>query len=103
MPEAPVFVTARRTFHVLGSAVLVVVCLALLPVGVAGWVVVTQVTRLINDLPQHKENVREKIRSLQGAGQRGLLMRVEEFVEEVEKASQPAEALGEPVVRVQAE
>jgi predicted PurR-regulated permease PerM len=147
MPEAPAFATARRTFHLLGSAglvvgalywgqkilipfalaillafvlaplvswlerrglrrvpaVLLVVCLAFVPLGAAGWAVVTQVTSLINDLPRHKESVREKIGDLRGAGQRGLLTRVEDFIEEVEKASQPAQAAPGPVVRVQPE
>src|SRR5262245_9421641 len=147
MAEAPVFTTARRTFHLLGSAalvvaalywgqkilipfalaillafvlaplvswldrrglrrvpaVLLVVCLAFSLLGAAGWAVVTQVTGLVDDLPRYKENVREKIGQLQGAGKQGLLATVHNFLEEVEKASRPAEAAPGPVVRVQPE
>src|SRR5262249_16823287 len=84
-------------------AVLLVVCLAFVPLGAAGWAVANQVTGLINDLPRHKGSVREKIGDLRGAGQRGLLTRVEEFIEEVEKAGRPAGAAPGPVVRVQPE
>ena len=147
MPEAPVFTTARRAFHLLGSAalvvaalywgqkilipfalaillafvlaplvswlerrglrrvpaVLLVVCLAFSLLGAAGWAVVTQATGLVDDLPRYKENVRERIGQLQGAGKQGLLATVQDFLEEVEKASRPAEATPGPVVRVQPE
>jgi predicted PurR-regulated permease PerM len=81
-------------------AVLLVVGLALLPLGAAGWAVGTQVSGLLDDLPRHKESVREKIGALRGAGEGGLLGRVEAFIEEVEKAGQPA-AGSELAVRVQ--
>jgi predicted PurR-regulated permease PerM len=84
-------------------AVLLVVCLSFLLLGTAGWAVVTQVTSLVNDLPRHKENVREKISQLQGAGRQGLLATVQDFLEEVEKASRPAAAAPGPIVRVQPE
>src|SRR5262245_45686488 len=115
MPEAPGFTTARRTFHVLGSAalvvaalywgqkilipfalaillsfvlaplvswlerrglgrapaVLLVVCIAFLLLGAAGWAVATRVSSLVDDLPGYKENVRERVSQLQGAGRHG--------------------------------
>src|SRR5262245_13217032 len=147
MPEAPVFVTARRLFVLLGSAglviaglylgqkilipfalaillafvlappvswlerrglrrapaVLVVVFLSFLPLGAAGWAVVTQLTSLVEDLPRHKEAVREKLAELQGASKRGVLATVQDFLDEVEKAGQPAEAAPGLVVRVRPE
>jgi predicted PurR-regulated permease PerM len=145
MPEAPVFTTARRTFHLLGSAalvvaalywgqkilipfalavllafvlaplvsglerhglgripaVLLVVCVAFLLLGAAGWAVATRVSSLVDDLPRYKENVRERINQLQGAGRHGLLATVQDFLDEVEKASRPAERAEGLVVRVQ--
>src|SRR5262249_11621626 len=144
MPEAPVFTTARRSFHLLGSAALVVAALywgqkilipfalaillafVLAPVvswverrglgrvpavvlvvgltflllGAAGWAVATRVTHLVDDLPVYKENVRERVSQLQGAGRHSLLATVQDFLEEVEKASRPAELAEGPVVRV---
>src|SRR5262245_50098628 len=82
-------------------AVLLVVCLAFVLLGAAGWAVVTQVTDLVGDLPRYKENVREKIGQLQGAGRQGLLATVQDFLDEVEKASQPADAARGPVVRLE--
>jgi predicted PurR-regulated permease PerM len=145
MSEAPLFTTARRTFHLLGSAALViaalywgqkilipfalavllafvlaplvswlerrghrrvpaallVVCLTFLLLGAAGWAVATQVTSLVDDLPQYKESVREKIGQLQGTGRHGLLQRVQDFLDEIDKASQSAEGAEGPVVRVE--
>jgi predicted PurR-regulated permease PerM len=147
MPEAPSFAVARRTFHVLGSAALVIAglywgqkiiipfalavllafvlsplvlrlerrglrrlhavllvgCLAFVLLGAVGWAVGTQVGGLIEDLPQLKQNVRAKIAQLQGAGKHGLLATVQDFLDEVERASRPAAAPQGPVVRVQPE
>ncbi len=145
MPESATFALARRTFHVLGSAglviaalylgqrivipfalalllafvlsplvarlernslrripaVVLVVCLAFLLLGTVGWAVVAQVSSLVDDLPQHKKAVREKIAELQGAGKRGLLTTVQDFLDEVERASRPADTGQDLVVRVQ--
>jgi predicted PurR-regulated permease PerM len=84
-------------------AVMLVVCLAFLLLGAAGWAVVTQVTSLIDDLPQYKEGIHEKVGQLQGAGRRGLLAHVEDFIGEVEKLGHPPEEAQRPVVRVQPE
>jgi predicted PurR-regulated permease PerM len=84
-------------------AVLLVVCLAFLLLGAAGWAVATQVTSLIDDLPRYKEAMHEKVGRLQGAGRRGLLAPVEDFIGEVEKAGQSLEDARGPVVRLQPE
>src|SRR4051794_39596438 len=84
-------------------AVLLVVFLAFVALGAAGWAVAAQVTSLVGDLPQYKENVREKVAQLQGAGKGGMLATVEDFIEEVERASQPAQANPGTVVRLQPE
>jgi predicted PurR-regulated permease PerM len=82
-------------------AVLLVVCLAFVLLGAAGWAVVTRVTGLVEELPRYKENVREKIGQLQGAGRQRVLATVQDFLDEVEKASQPAQAAPGPVVRLE--
>jgi predicted PurR-regulated permease PerM len=85
------------------SAVLLVVSLAFLLLGLAGWSIAAGLTALFNDLPQYQKNVQERIAELQLAGQHSLLATVEDFLEEVEKASQPRANPGAPVVRVRPE
>jgi predicted PurR-regulated permease PerM len=84
-------------------AVLLVLCLAVVLLGAAGWAVMTQVTHLVSDLPRHKQVVREKMRQLQGAGRGGLLATVQDFLEEIEKASRPTPAGGGAVMQVRPE
>src|SRR5262245_21093335 len=85
------------------QAVLLVVTLAFVLIGAAGWAVVAQVSDLIDDLPQHKEDVRKKIAELKGTGRKGVLATVQDFLEEIERASQPAAAAPGAVVRLQPE
>src|SRR5262249_6932441 len=82
-------------------AVLLVVCIAFLLLGAAGWAVVTRVSSLVDDLPQYKENVQERVNQLQGARRHSLLAAVHDVLEEVEKASRPAGPAEGPIVRVQ--
>jgi predicted PurR-regulated permease PerM len=84
-------------------AVLLVVSLAFLLLGAVGWAVGAQVGSLVGDLPRLKEVVRGKIAPLQGAGKHGLLATVQDFLEEVERVSLPAEAQPGLTVRVQPE
>jgi predicted PurR-regulated permease PerM len=84
-------------------AVLLVVSLAFLLLGLAGWSIASGLSALFNDLPQYQKNVREKIAELQTAGKHSLLTSVENLLEEVEKASQPSNNPSTPVVRVQPE
>jgi predicted PurR-regulated permease PerM len=83
------------------SSVLLVVCLAFLLLGTAGWAVMTQVSSLVDDLPRYKNKVRERVGQLQTSGGRGWLRTVQDFLDEVEKAGQPVEAGQEPVVRLE--
>jgi predicted PurR-regulated permease PerM len=82
-------------------AVLLVACLAFVLLGAVIWLVAAQAAALVNDLPRYKDTVRHRIDELQGHGKRGLLPTVLDFLDEVEKASQPAEAGGGPMVRIQ--
>jgi predicted PurR-regulated permease PerM len=84
-------------------AVLIVVGLAFGLLGLAGWSIASGLTALINDLPQHTKEVREKIVQLQRTGKHGVLATVQDFLDEVEKTSQPRSTPAVPVVRVRPE
>jgi predicted PurR-regulated permease PerM len=84
-------------------AVLLVVGLAFLLLGLAGWSVASGLSALISDLPHHQKDVRGKIAALQVTGKRSLLATIEDFLDEVEKASQPRSNPSAPEVRVRPE
>lgn len=86
-------------------AVLSVAFLAFALIGLVGWAVATQFAGLVDDLPRHKANVRDKIVQLRGSGKPGLLGTVQELLEEVEHAGEgppggAAPPVG-PVIRVE--
>jgi predicted PurR-regulated permease PerM len=85
------------------SAVLLVVSLAFLLLGLAGWSIASGFASLFNDLPRYQTSVREKIASLQTTSKHSVLTTVEDFLEEVEKASQPRATSRPPLVRVRPE
>src|SRR5262245_33947027 len=80
---------------------LLVVCFAFVLLGIAGWAVMSQVSSLVDDLPRYKQNVRERIAELQGAGRQGILATIQDFLDEVERASQPGETDQRPAVRLE--
>jgi predicted PurR-regulated permease PerM len=84
-------------------AVLLVVGLAFVLLGLAGWSIASGLTALINDLPRHQKDVRDKIVALQVTGKRSILASVEDFLDEVEKVSQPRSGPSAPVVQVRPE
>src|SRR5262249_45600148 len=84
-------------------AVLLVACLSFGLIGLAGGLIASQVSSLIDDLPQLKRDARDKIRQLQGTRTGGPLARIHDFLAEVDRAGQPAEAEPATVVRVQPE
>jgi predicted PurR-regulated permease PerM len=86
----------RRT-----PAVLLVVLLSFVILGAAGWAVGTQVSSLVDDLPKYKDNVRDKITQLHGARKHGFLATIQDFLEELDRASQPRGTAQGPVVRIQ--
>ena len=87
------------------TAVLSVVCLAFLLMGLVGWAVASQVAGLIDDLPRHKANVREKLAQLRGSGKPGLIGTVQDFLDEFDKTAGPgtSQSPAGPVVRVEPE
>jgi predicted PurR-regulated permease PerM len=84
-------------------AVLCVVCLAFSVMGLVAWVVASQAAGLIDDLPRHKANVREKLSQLRGSGKPGLIGTLQDFLEEFETAGGPGTSPPHagPVVRVE--
>jgi predicted PurR-regulated permease PerM len=45
-------------------AVILIVCLAATGLGVGGWVVTVQISSLLRELPEHTQNIKDKVRSL---------------------------------------
>jgi predicted PurR-regulated permease PerM len=82
-------------------AVLLVVSLAFLLLGAAGWAVALEVTGLVDDLPGYTERVRAKIGQLQLARAQGLLRSVQNLLEEIDQASQPTGAAQGKILRVE--
>jgi predicted PurR-regulated permease PerM len=85
------------------TAVLSVCGLAFLLIGLAGWAVTTQVSGLLEDLPQYEADARAKIAQLRGSGKRGPLAIIQEVMDDFGTGGQPAEAApgARPVVRVE--
>jgi predicted PurR-regulated permease PerM len=73
------------------SVILVVVVTGIVFAGI-GWVVTTQVTRLVYDLghnPQYREHIRQKLASLRGVGQGDMLDSLQGIVNDVMGAFEP--------------
>jgi predicted PurR-regulated permease PerM len=70
--------------------------------------VAIQISSLADELPAYRENIREKIADIRGAGQRGSLQKVQEAVkdiqQEITKSAEPSRPpAGAPVTVVQAD
>jgi predicted PurR-regulated permease PerM len=66
-------------------AVLLVVVLVFSVLGVAGWAVVTQASRLAADLPQYRHNIRQKVVDIRGAGRGGTVEKVQETLKDIQQ------------------
>jgi predicted PurR-regulated permease PerM len=86
LAPAVTFVQRRGVHRVV--AVLVVVFLVFTTLGVVGWILGQQVMTLANDLPQYRENIRQKIADIRLYGRGGSLEKVQETVKEVTKEIQ---------------
>ncbi len=75
----------RRRLGRLPSVLVVVLSAALLLAG-AAWLVTTQVTGLLRDLPTHTENIMKKTRALRGMGQGSLGDGLDKMFQEVSSA-----------------
>ena len=85
----PVTFLERRIGRVL--AVLITVALVFTTLGLAGWGVATQISKLAGDLPRYRTNIRQKVADIRGATRGGSMEQVQETVKEIQK-----EARGPP-------
>src|SRR4051794_7071197 len=85
-----------------GLAVLVTVVLVFTVLGLAGWGVATQISKLAGELPRYRANIRQKIDDVRGATRGGSMQQVQETVDEIQKeAAGPQAPRGnarEPVI-----
>jgi predicted PurR-regulated permease PerM len=70
------------------AAVLVVVVLAFTALGLIGWATTRQLTLVIQELPAYRQNIRQKIRDVQDAGD-GSVGAVKEAIEDISKEIEP--------------
>lgn len=68
-----------------GLAVLVTVVLVFTVLGLAGWGVATQISKLAGELPRYRANIRQKIDDVRGATRGGSMEQVQETVNEIQK------------------
>jgi predicted PurR-regulated permease PerM len=79
----PVTFLQRRIGRV--PAVLVIVALVFTTLGLAGWGVATQMSKLAGDLPRYRTNIRQKVADIRGATHGGSMEQVQETVHEIQK------------------
>jgi predicted PurR-regulated permease PerM len=86
---------------------MIIVVLAFSVLAAIGWLVTLQLTSVANELPTYRNNIREKIIDIRGAGKGGALEKIRETAEEVKEElskDEPATAPSKPrEVVVQAE
>ena len=91
---SPVVALLQRTELHRIAAVVIIIALAVLLVVAVGWALVSQVTTLVNDLPQYRATIARKIADVQRVGKGGTLQKVEETAQDVmaqiERANPPA-------------
>ncbi len=96
----PVTFLQRRIGRV--PAVLVTVALVFTVLGLAGWGVALQMSKLAGDLPRYRANIREKISDIRGASRGGSMEQVQKTVDEIQKevagAQAPRGNAREPVI-----
>lgn len=64
-------------------SVTIVIALTFALLAMIAWATVSQVTSLAQQLPEYRQNIRQKIRELRGMGQGGVLEQVQETVDEM--------------------
>jgi len=79
----PVTFLQRRIGRI--PAVLVTVALVFTTLGLAGWGVATQMSKLAGDLPRYRANIRQKIVDIRGATRGGPMEQVQDAVNEIQK------------------
>lgn len=79
----PVVFLQRRIGRV--PAVLVTVVLVFTTLGLAGWGVAIQMSKLAGDLPRYRVNIRQKVADVRGATHGGSMEQVQQTVNEIQK------------------
>jgi predicted PurR-regulated permease PerM len=76
--------------------VILIVVLAFIVLGGIGWAVTGQLATLANELPQYTSNLKHKVADLRGAGEGGIIEKlqrtVEEILDELYKTDSPRQA-----------
>jgi predicted PurR-regulated permease PerM len=72
-------------------SVAVVILFTLALFTAIGWVTMSQITSLAEEVPKYRQNIRQKIRDLRDIGKGGVLEKVQEAVEEVRNEIEPEE------------
>jgi predicted PurR-regulated permease PerM len=67
-----------------GAAVAIVVTLVFTLLGLAGWGLMRQVGRLVEDLPGYRSNIRAKIADVRGAGKGSTVEKLQQRLEEIQ-------------------
>ena len=65
------------------AAVLAVVTLVFTALGLAGWGLMRQMDRLVEDLPSYRANIRAKIHDVRGAGKGGTVEKLQESLNDI--------------------
>src|SRR5689334_5130409 len=96
----PVTFLQRRIGRIL--AVLITVALVFTTLSLAGWGVVTQMSKLAGDLPLYRANIRQKVADIRGETRGRSMEKAQATVNEIQKeAAGPRAPLGnarEPVI-----
>ena len=76
-------------------AVLLTVAVTFGAVGAGGWIVTQQLASLMQELPAYRQNIRQKIQDVRGAGKGGSVEALQKTVEDIEQQiGAPADAAG---------
>ena len=94
-------VTAIERWAGRAIAVGAVALLTFTLLGAGGWAVARQLSELANGLPGYRDNIRQKIADVRGAGRGGAVEKVQKTLEEIQTEmarGEPAAGRREPVV-----
>ena len=72
-------------------AVLLVVTLVFAVLGLAGWGLTRQMTRLVEDLPRYRANIVAKIDDVRGAGKGGTVEKLQETIDDIKTELEQAD------------
>jgi predicted PurR-regulated permease PerM len=78
------------------SSVLVVVILALVLLGGAGYLISRQIEHLVGNLPNYQANITRKIESLRGSGTEGFWGRIQSTWDDISRQVEDTTAKGDP-------